>query len=79
MPNEPGEPSGGVLVPRVSARPVMRVDADGEQLASTPTLNEPRYPQSLERGLAILCCFTPELITAADRISARLGYRRADE
>jgi DNA-binding IclR family transcriptional regulator len=26
---------------------------------STPTLQEPRYSQSLERGLAILRCFTP--------------------
>lgn len=27
---------------------------------STPSLREPRYSQSLERGLAILACFTPE-------------------
>ncbi|HXC45408.1 MAG TPA: IclR family transcriptional regulator [Solirubrobacteraceae bacterium] len=31
---------------------------DGWQ--SIPTLREPRYSQSLERGLAILGCFTPE-------------------
>ncbi len=38
---------------------VRRVDADGE-CGSIPTLTEPRYSQSLERGLAILECFTPE-------------------
>jgi len=27
---------------------------------SVPDLREPRYSQSLERGLAILTCFTPE-------------------
>jgi DNA-binding IclR family transcriptional regulator len=31
---------------------------DGRQ--QIPSLREPRYSQSLERGLAILCCFTPE-------------------
>ncbi len=29
-------------------------------LASTPTLKEPGFSQSLERGLAILACFAPE-------------------
>jgi IclR family pca regulon transcriptional regulator len=38
---------------------VQRFDADGEWV-STPTLREPCYAQSLERGLAILACFTPE-------------------
>jgi hypothetical protein len=33
---------------------------DGEMLPSIPTLAEPRFSQSLERGLAILGCFTPE-------------------
>jgi IclR family pca regulon transcriptional regulator len=33
---------------------------DGEMLPSIPTLAEPRFSQSLERGLAILECFTPE-------------------
>jgi IclR family transcriptional regulator, pca regulon regulatory protein len=37
--------------------PTLRV-ADGEVLPSIPTLMEPRYSQSLERGLAILECFT---------------------
>ena len=27
---------------------------------SIPTLREPRYSQSLERGLAIMGCFTPQ-------------------
>jgi IclR family transcriptional regulator, pca regulon regulatory protein len=38
---------------------VHRVDEDGEWV-SIPTLREPRYSQSLERGLAMLACFTPE-------------------
>lgn len=65
-------------MPRVSARPVMRVDADGEPLASIPTLNEPRYSQSLERGLAILCCFSPErpVLGVAD-IADELGMSRS--
>jgi IclR family pca regulon transcriptional regulator len=33
---------------------------DGEWALSTSTLKEPRFSQSLERGLAILCCFDPE-------------------
>ena len=38
---------------------------------SIPSLREPRYSQSLERGLAILGCFTPEAPRARDR-----GHRR---
>jgi IclR family pca regulon transcriptional regulator len=38
------------MTPRVSAT------LDGDM----PTLREPRYSQSLERGLAILRCFTPD-------------------
>jgi IclR family transcriptional regulator, pca regulon regulatory protein len=34
--------------------------ADIGDWRSVPTLREPRYSQSLERGLAILGCFTPE-------------------
>jgi DNA-binding IclR family transcriptional regulator len=42
--------------PRRSATP----SPDGEWRQSVPHLREPRYSQSLERGLAILECFTPE-------------------
>lgn len=37
-----------------------RTDDSGEPLRTVPTLTEPRFSQSLERGLAILECFTPE-------------------
>ncbi len=33
---------------------------DGETLPLIPTLTGPCYSQSLERGLAVLECFTPE-------------------
>jgi IclR family transcriptional regulator, pca regulon regulatory protein len=43
-----------------------------------PDLSEPRYSQSLERGLAILECFTPEtpVLGIAD-IADRLGMSRS--
>jgi IclR family pca regulon transcriptional regulator len=43
-----------------------------------PTLREPRYSQSLERGLAILVCFTPErpVLGIAD-IAELLGMSRS--
>jgi IclR family pca regulon transcriptional regulator len=44
-------------VPRVTSDLAM---PDGEWALSTSTLKEPRFSQSLERGLAILCCFDPE-------------------
>ncbi len=45
---------------------------------STPSLREPRYSQSLERGLAILGCFTPErpVLGIAD-IADELGMSRS--
>jgi IclR family pca regulon transcriptional regulator len=45
---------------------------------SLPDLREPRYSQSLERGLAILGCFTPErpLLGIAD-IAEELGMSRS--
>ena len=65
-------------MPRVSARPIVRVDADGEPLPSIPTLSEPRYSQSLERGLAILCCFTPERpVRGIADIADELGMSRS--
>lgn len=45
---------------------------------SIPSLREPRYSQSLERGLAILGCFTPErpVLGIAD-IADNLGMSRS--
>jgi IclR family pca regulon transcriptional regulator len=45
---------------------------------SVPSLREPRYSQSLERGLAILACFTPErpVLGIAD-IADELGMSRS--
>jgi len=45
---------------------------------SIPSLREPRYSQSLERGLAILGCFTPErpVLGIAD-IAGELGMSRS--
>src|ERR1700733_8129231 len=40
--------------------PIFTVDNAGEWTQSIPILREPRYSQSLERGLAILNCFTPD-------------------
>ena len=52
---------------------------------SNPSLREPRYSQSLERGLAILSCFTPERpVLGNSELSDILGmppsttYRYAD-
>src|ERR1700682_6311090 len=46
-------------MPRTSSH-TDRLNADGEWVPAIPSLREPRYSQSLERGLAILGCFTPE-------------------
>ena len=38
-----------------------KAPSNGDEPAwSIPSLREPRYSQSLERGLAILGCFTPK-------------------
>lgn len=43
-----------------------------------PDLSEPRYSQSLERGLAILECFTPDLpVLGIADIADRLGMSRS--
>lgn len=52
---------------------------DGQEPAwSIPSLREPRYSQSLERGLAILGCFTPKrpVLGIAD-IADELGMSRS--
>jgi IclR family transcriptional regulator, pca regulon regulatory protein len=61
----PGPPSrapkesgpGGAKDSPARSRPAGPED---EPAPSVPTLKEPRYSQSLERGLAILECFTPQ-------------------
>jgi IclR family pca regulon transcriptional regulator len=51
---------------------------DDDDFPSIPTLREPRYSQSLERGLAILQCFTPQrhVLGVAD-IADELGMSRS--
>jgi IclR family transcriptional regulator, pca regulon regulatory protein len=64
-------------MPRTSSH-TDRLNADGEWIRSVPSLREPRYSQSLERGLAILGCFTPErpILGIAD-IADDLGMSRS--
>ena len=47
-------------MPRTSSAAAKATDNGQEPAWSIPSLREPRYSQSLERGLAILACFTPE-------------------
>jgi IclR family transcriptional regulator, pca regulon regulatory protein len=65
-------------MPRMSSKPLKRRGIDGEELWSVPSLREPRYSQSLERGLAILGCFTPQrpVLGIAD-IADELGMSRS--
>jgi IclR family transcriptional regulator, pca regulon regulatory protein len=62
-------------VPRIT-RP--SAEDRGDRPAAVPTLTEPRYSQSLERGLAILSCFTPErqVLGIAD-LADELGMSRS--
>lgn len=64
-------------MPRTSAK-TDRDSVNGERARSVPSLREPRYSQSLERGLAILACFTPErpVLGIAD-IADELGMSRS--
>ncbi len=58
-------------------KPTQRT-AEGELLPSIPTLTEPRYSQSLERGLAILESLTPrEPVLGIADLSDRLGMSRS--
>jgi IclR family transcriptional regulator, pca regulon regulatory protein len=63
-------------MPRTSSKP-----KDGSALDpawSLPSLREPRYSQSLERGLAILGCFTPERpVLGIANIADELGMSRS--
>jgi IclR family pca regulon transcriptional regulator len=65
-------------MPRTSSS-TSKIAADGQDPAwSIPSLREPRYSQSLERGLAILGCFTPKrpVLGIAD-IADDLGMSRS--
>jgi IclR family pca regulon transcriptional regulator len=51
---------------------------DREEGWSIPSLREPRYSQSLERGLAILTSFTPERpVRGIAEVADELGMRRS--
>ncbi len=62
-------------MPRVGAQPHVAAD---EWAPAIPILNEPRFSQSLERGLAILGCFTPTrpVLGIAD-LADELGMSRS--
>jgi IclR family pca regulon transcriptional regulator len=64
-------------MPRTSTK-TDKDSVNGERTRSVPSLREPRYSQSLERGLAILACFTPErpVLGIAD-IADELGMSRS--
>jgi IclR family pca regulon transcriptional regulator len=65
-------------MPRKPSRKARASTVAEEPAWSTPSLREPRYSQSLERGLAILGCFTPErpVLGIAD-IAEELGMSRS--
>lgn len=52
-------------------------EEDRDKTRSFPTLREARYSHSLERGLAILACFTPErALLGIAELAERLGMSR---
>jgi IclR family pca regulon transcriptional regulator len=65
-------------MPRTSSKAPKAPAAVQEPAWSIPSLREPRYSQSLERGLAILSCFTPKrpVLGIAD-IADELGMSRS--
>jgi IclR family transcriptional regulator, pca regulon regulatory protein len=65
-------------MPRTSSAAAKIRDEGREPAWSIPSLREPRYSQSLERGLAILGCFTPKrpVLGIAD-IADELGMSRS--
>src|SRR6476660_9593653 len=67
-----------VHMPKRASKPSKRSSAASEPAWSIPSLREPRYSQSLERGLAILSCFTPKrpVLGIAD-IADELGMSRS--
>ena len=65
-------------MPRTSSKAPKASSTSQEPAWSIPSLREPRYSQSLERGLAILSCFTPKrpVLGIAD-IADELGMSRS--
>jgi IclR family pca regulon transcriptional regulator len=65
-------------MPRTSSNTSKKTAITQEPAWSIPSLREPRYSQSLERGLAILGCFTPQrpVLGIAD-IADELGMSRS--
>ena len=65
-------------MPRTSSKAPKAPTSTQEPAWSIPSLREPRYSQSLERGLAILSCFTPKrpVLGIAD-IADELGMSRS--
>jgi len=65
-------------MPKTSSKAPKAPASTLEPAWSTPSLREPRYSQSLERGLAILSCFTPKrpVLGIAD-IADALGMSRS--
>jgi IclR family pca regulon transcriptional regulator len=65
-------------MPRTSSKAAKASASTQEPAWSIPSLREPRYSQSLERGLAILSCFTPKrpVLGIAD-IADELGMSRS--
>ena len=65
-------------MPRTSSKAPKASASTREPAWSIPSLREPRYSQSLERGLAILSCFTPKrpVLGIAD-IADELGMSRS--
>lgn len=63
---------------RATSKPHKPAKTASEPAWSIPSLREPRYSQSLERGLAILSCFTPArpVLGIAD-IADHLGMSRS--
>ena len=60
-------------MPRPPVQPVLERPA-----WSIPDLDEPRYSQSLERGLALLGCFTPQRpVRGIADLSEELGMSRS--
>ncbi len=70
--------TGSSPMPRTSSRASKPPKTAQEPAWSIPSLREPRYSQSLERGLAILGCFTPKrpVLGIAD-IADELGMSRS--
>ncbi len=65
-------------MPKTSSKAPKAPATTQEPAWSIPSLREPRYSQSLERGLAILSCFTPKrpVLGIAD-IADELGMSRS--